>query len=530
MLLTRPVAYGDRGMVATPHYLGSGAALNVLRDGGNAIDAAITAAATLGTVLPHMTGIGGDAFWLIYDAKSNSLHGIDGSGPAGRNIGPERFNRSQGIPDRGAASSLTVPGAVDSWRLAHSRFGSLPIKRLLEPAIDYARKGTPITAGIAGWIHASKAALADDPGASVIFLNGKMEPKQGDRLSQHALANTLTDIATHGCRHFYDNSARDITNYLQSRGGMLNLEDFTEYQAEWVNPISVKYRNYEAFQLPPPSQGIAGLMMLNYLQHTNISEYEYNSSEYYNLLLKAIRWALERRDRWLTDPKFLDIPINNLLDPHEAEMAVKGGIATTEAPPKENRLGRDTVFIATADAEGNAVGLVQSLYYDFGAAVLDPETGVLLQNRGAGFSLDPSHPNVLAPGKKSATTLMAGMLFRDGRPYMVHGTQGGDVQAQTNVSVVSRVVDFNLDVQQAIEAPRVLYGRSWGDAADQLLIETRAGEPALDGVSSEGRPATGVAWPHPRVGTAQAIRLRNSKDSFLEGGADPRGEGIALGF
>ena len=201
-----------------------------------------------------------------------------------------------------------------------------------------------------------------------------------------------------------------------------------------------------------------------------------------------------------------------------------------EVPPKENRLGRDTVFIATADADGNAVGLVQSLYYDFGAAVLDPETGVLLQNRGAGFSLDPSHPNVLAPGKKSATTLMAGMLFRDGRPYMVHGTQGGDVQAQTNASVVTRVVDFNLDVQQAIEAPRVLFGRSWGDAADQLLIETRAGEPALDGVSSEGRPATGVAWPHPRMGTAQAIRLRNSEDSFLEGGADPRGEGIALGF
>ena len=323
MLLTRPVAYGDRGMVATPHYLGSGAALNVLRDGGNAIDAAITAAATLGTVLPHMTGIGGDAFWLIYDAKSNSLHGIDGSGPAGRNIGPERFNRSQGIPDRGAASSLTVPGAVDSWRLAHSRFGSLPLKRLLDPAIDYAREGTPITAGIAGWIHASKADLGDDPGASAIFLNGKMEPKQGDRLLQHALANTLTDIATHGCRHFYDNSARDITNYLQSRGGMLNLEDFTEYQAEWVNPISVKYRNCEAFQLPPPSQGIAGLMMLNYLQHTNISEHEYDSSEYYNLLLKAIRWALERRDRWLTDPKFLDIPMKQLLDPYEAEMAVK---------------------------------------------------------------------------------------------------------------------------------------------------------------------------------------------------------------
>ncbi|WP_298225241.1 gamma-glutamyltransferase [Acidocella sp.] len=517
-------------MVATPHYLGSGAALNVLRDGGNAIDAAITAAATLGTVLPHMTGIGGDAFWLIYDAKSNSLHGIDGSGPAGRNVSPGRFDRSQGIPERGAASSLTVPGAVDSWRLAHSRFGSLPLKRLLEPAIDYAREGTPVTAGIAGWIRASKPALLDDPGSSAIFLKNGGEPKQGDRLFQHALAKTLTDIGTHGCRFFYDKTALDITNYLQSRGGMLSVEDFSKYQAEWVDPISVKYRNYEAFQLPPPSQGIAGLMMLNYLQHTNISEHEYDSPEYYNLLLNAIRWALERRDRWLTDPKFLDIPIKQLLDSHEAEIAVRGGMATPEAPPMENRLGKDTAFIATADADGNAVGLVQSLYYDFGAAVLDPETGVLLQNRGAGFSLDPSHPNVLAPGKKSATTLMAGMLFRDGKPYMVHGTQGGDVQAQTNASLVTRVVDFNLNVQQAIEAPRILFGRSWGDAADQLLIETRAGDSASDMVSPEGRKATGVAWPHPRMGTAQAIRLSNSGNSFLEGGADPRGEGIALGF
>lgn len=530
MPLTRPVAYGEGGMVATPHYLGSVAALDVLRDGGNAVDAAVAAAAALGSVLPHMTGIGGDAFWLIYDAQSNSLHGINGSGPAGRCADPGRFDPEQSIPDRGAMSAITVPGAVDSWRLAHTSFGHLPLARLLEPAIHYARIGTPVTAGIAGWIQASKMALENDTGAKMIFLNNGIAPQQGSRLSQSMLADTLEAIATHGPRHFYDTSARSIVDYLHGRGGLLWLEDFREYRAQWVKPISTHYRGFDAYQLPPPSQGIAGLMILNYLQHTNIKKYGYGSAEYYDLLLKAIRWALGRRDRWLTDPKFCNIPVRQLLDPLEAETAAQGGAENSDASTKGAQLGNDTVFIATADVAGNAVGLVQSLYYDFGAAVLDPATGVLLQNRGAGFSLDPSHPNILAPGKQSATTLMAGMLFRDGQPYLVHGTQGGDVQAQTNAAVVTRIVDFNLDVQQAIEAPRVLFGRSWGDEANQLLIEAQTNDPILDKLKTKGHSATSVQWPHPRMGTAQAIRLKNSDQPFLEGGADPRGEGLALGF
>ena len=530
MHLTRPVARAEQGMVATPHYLSSIAALEVLRDGGNAVDAAVTAAVTLGSVLPHMTGIGGDAFWLIYDAKSKSLRGINGSGPSGRLVKPDLFDRARGIPDRGPRSAITVPGAVDSWRLAYSSLGSLPLARLFEPAIFYARSGTPVTLGIADWICQSAIPLQNDAGCSeVFFQDGKSLP-EGARLSQPALAQTLESIASKGFRHFYDVTAQSVVKYLQSQDGLMTTDDFKQYQAEWVTPISTRYRDYEAFQLPPPSQGITGLMILNFLEYADIGKCEYNAIEYYDFLLKAIRWAFWRRDKWLTDPKFLNIPIDALLDPREARIAAQD--ATTLPTSKKDRAkqGSDTVFIATADKNGNAVGLVQSIYYDFGAAVLDPESGVLLQNRGAGFSLDVDHPNFLTPGKQSATTLMSGMLFSRGQPYMIHGTQGGEGQAQTNAAIITRTIDFGLDIQQAIEAPRVLFGRSWGDSPDQVLIESTVGDAVIHGLKLNGYPATGVPWPNPRMGTAQGIKLKGVGCPFFEGGADPRGEGLALGY
>ncbi|MGE5087980.1 MAG: gamma-glutamyltransferase [Candidatus Levyibacteriota bacterium] len=530
MRLTRPPAQGERGMVATPHHLASVAALDVLREGGSAVDAAVCAAATLGVVLPHMTGLGGDAFWMIHTPGARAPLAINGSGPCGASIGLADFAGRSEIPARGPRAAITVPGGVDSWRLAHARAGRLPLARLLEPAIGYARDGFAVSSDLARWTADSSAALRDDPGASALFLPNGRPLRAGERLVQAALAKTLADIATGGPRHYYEATAASIVGYLLARGGLLTTGDFAGYAASEVEPISVAYRDCRAWQLPPPSQGVAGLLILSFLDGIDLRRAGDGSAEYFHALIQAIKWSFRKRDACLCDPRFGDVPVARLLDPALAAAERGEWLADPALQQRSRRSGSDTVFIATADADGNAVGLVHSLYFDFGAAVLDPGSGVLLQNRGSFFSLDPGHPNVLAPGKQTASTLMSGMVYRDGAPYLVHGTQGGEVQPQTNTSIVTRVLDFGLDVQQAIEAPRVLHGRSWGDAADQLLIESSVPPGVVEALRERGHPAEAAGWPHPRMGTAQAIRLKGAWGEFLEGGADPRGEGLALGF
>jgi gamma-glutamyltranspeptidase/glutathione hydrolase len=517
-------------MVATAHYLGSGAALDVLKRGGSAVDAAICAAATLGVVLPHMIGVGGDAFWLIYDARSGKVHAINGSGPCGRNIDAGSYMPEGRIPHRGPRSAITVPGAVDSWRLAHERFGKLPVAELLQPAIEYARKGSPVSNDLAAWIHNDRHELASDPGSAQIFLDDGRPYLPGARLVQSALAGTLERMASRGLRSFYDAAGRSIATYLDQIGGALTAEDFINYTARWVDPITARYRGFDAFQLPPPSQGIAGLLILNFLNDLDLRKLGPISPEFYSALIQATKWAFEKRDRHLADPLFYSVPVPELLDPRlalaERSMWLAQPQRETASPPS----GSDTTFICVADDEGNAVGMVQSLYFDFGACVADPESGVMLQNRGSFFSLDPEHPNYLKPGKQSASTLMSGMLCKDGKPYLVYGSQGGEVQPQAQTALVTRIVDFGMDVQSALDAPRLLYGRSWGDASNQLLLEGSAPDAVFDGLKRSGHPVEQVGWPHVRMGTAQAIRLRGPWSPFFEGGADVRGEGVALGF
>lgn len=530
MRLTRPVAYGEHGMVSTPHYLASTASLEVLREGGTAVDAAICAAATLGVVMPHMTGIGGDAFWLVHENDQRAPLAINGSGFCGHSVSPSDYSGYDEIPMRGPLSAITVPGAVDSWRVAHERAGRLPLSRLLEPAIDYARKGVAVSSDLHQWIKTSAEVLQDDPGTQALFFRNGQALPQGARIKQTALAESLSAIAEHGTQHFYQSVARSIVGYLKSRGGLLEEEDFARYQARMVEPISADYRGYTAYQVPPPSQGLTGLLILQFLNGIDVAGLKDGSADYYHALIQAIKWAFQKRDTWLADPDFVDIPLAELLDPQLAESERDAWLSNAALEHLSQPTGNDTVFITTADADGNSVGLVQSLYFDFGAAVLDPDSGVLLQNRGSNFSLDPTHPNMLAPGKQTASTLMSGMLFKDDKPYLVHGTQGGEAQPQTNTSVITRIVDFGMDVQQAIEAPRLLYGRSWGDTANQLLLESTAGDKTLDQLNALGHPAESAPWPYPRKGTAQAIRLKGDWGEFLEGGADPRGEGLALGY
>ncbi len=530
MRSTRATCRAENGMVATAHYLGSDAALDVLKQGGSAVDAAIAAAATMSVVLPHMIGIGGDAFWLIYDARSRKVHAINGSGPCGRHVDARAYADEGAVPHRGPRAAITVPGAVDSWRLAHERCGRLPLPRLMERAIAYARHGMPVSNDLAAWIAEDQAALAADPGAAHVFLDEGRPFAPGARLTQRALANTLARIAKDGPRSFYDVTGRSIAAYLKQHGGSLAAGDFTDYRARWVDPISTPYRGYDAFQLPPPSQGLAGLLILNFLEGLDLKGFGPDSPQFYSALIQATKWAFEKRDRYLCDPLFGEVPVRALLAPSlvAAERAawLNAPGRMTVSPPS----GSDTTFICTADAEGNAVGLVQSLYFDFGACVVDPESGVLMQNRGSFFSLDPAHPNCLKPGKQSASTLMSGMLLKEGLPYLVYGSQGGEVQPQAQTALVTRIVDLGLDVQSALDAPRLLYGRSWGDSANKLLLEDNAPDAVFEGLHRIGHPVTRATWPHTRMGTAQAIRLKGPWSDFHEGGADARGEGIALGF
>ncbi|TAM89535.1 MAG: gamma-glutamyltransferase [Candidimonas sp.] len=527
---SRATCRAENGMVATAHYLGSDAALDALKRGGTAVDAAIAAASTMSVVLPHMVGLGGDAFWLIYDAQSRKVHAINGSGPAGARVTAACYAGEDSVPHRGPRAAITVPGAVDSWRLAHERYGRLTMPELLTRAITYARDGAPVSADLSSWIATDRDTLAADPGSTAVFLRDGAAPAAGARLRQEALASTLERLADHGLRTFYTQTGRGIAAYLAAAGGYLDATDFADYQAHWVNPITTRYRGYEAYQLPPPSQGVAASMILNFLDGLDLGRFEPDSSGFYHALIQATKWAFQKRDRYLCDPRFGDIPLSRLLAPSLAAAERDRWLQDPLRMVVSRASGGDTTFICTADAEGNAVGLVQSLYFDFGACVADPDSGVVMQNRGSFFSLDPAHPNALRPGKQPASTLMSAMLLKDGDPYLVYGSQGGEVQPQAQTALVTRIVDFGLDVQGALDAPRVLYGRTWGDDGSKLLLESSAPQKTFDELRARGHPVQTAQWPHTRMGTAQAIRLKGPWSEFFEGGADVRGEGIALGF
>ncbi|MGF6777277.1 gamma-glutamyltranspeptidase [Paraburkholderia sp. GAS334] len=527
---TRPVSRAERGMVATAHPLATQEALAVLRAGGSAVDAALTAAAMLSVVQPHMTGIGGDAFWMIAPAGEAPI-GIDGSGQSARRATLERFSGHTALPTRGALAALTVPGAVGSWMLARERFGKLPLERVLAPAIDYAREGVAVGRDLARWFADDAEVLRADAGCRATYFDEHGHVlKEGARLRQPALAGTFGHLVRHGLSAFYRDIGDSAAAYVDAQGGLLDAMDFASNRAQWVKPLRTQYRGYEVCQMPPPSQGVAGAMILNFLDGVQIDPRAPLGADYFHAKIQAIKWAFGYRDRHLTDPLIVKVPIDELLAASLAARERDAWLADATRQHAAVAQGSDTTFICVADSEGNAVGLVQSLYFDFGAALLDPATGVLLQNRGSFFSLDPRHPNALAPGKRTASTLMSAMLLKDGLPYLVYGTQGGEGQPQTQTSIATRVADFGWDVQRAIEAPRVLCGRAWGDASNRLLLEDSAPAATFDALRALGHPVEAAAALHPLFGTAQAIRLRGPWSPFFEGGADPRGEGVALGY
>jgi len=543
----RPPTYAPRGVVSTPHYLASAAGLNMLERGGSAVDAAIAANAVLCVVYPHMAGLGGDGFWLIAEPGTGKVHGLNASGPAARLATLDYYrprSKNNEIPARGPLSVLTVPGAIDGWRLAHERFGRLAWGDLFDAAIAYARDGMPVSRSLADWSAQDEPILASHAATAAIFLPGKRVPREGQRLVQGDLARSLQLIASQGARKgFYEGSISEhICSALQPLGSPLAADDFAAFHAEWVEPITASYRGYDVYELPPNTQGFTALQILKLIEGYDVAAWGEGTADYYHHMAETVKVAFADREEWLTDPNFVDIPVQRLIsqayaderrrliDPERAlNIAdVPAGIAY-EHPHERRPPDGDTCYFCAADRDGMVVSLIQSIYHGFGSAVVGGDTGIILQNRGAFFALDEQHPNHLRPGKRTFHTLIPALLARDGQPYLAFGSMGGEGQPQSQAALATRIIDFGYDVQQAIEAPRWLMGRTWGTRSRNLSLEGRISDEVARELKRRGQPIQMVTDWNDNLGHAQAIRVDREQGLF-EGGADPRGDGAALGY
>jgi gamma-glutamyltranspeptidase/glutathione hydrolase len=534
-------------VVSTPHYLASQAGLNILQRGGTAVDAAIAANAVLCVAYPHMAGLGGDGFWLIADEKTNRVYGLNASGHAAQ-LATLDFYRSKSadheIPSRGPLSILTVPGAVDGWRAAHERFGGLPWSELFEAAITYARDGVPVSRSLLDWIVQDVPILTQYPATAAVFLPGGQVPREGARLIQTNLAQSLQHIAEQGARGgFYEGQiAKQICEGIESLGSPLRKSDFADFHAEWVDPITTAYRGYDVHELPPNTQGFTPLQILNLIEGYDVVAWGDGTADYYHHMAEAVKIAFADREEWLTDPRFVEIPVQRLIskeycnerrrliDPERAlDIAqVPAGIAY--AHPHERRVPEgDTCYFCAADRNGMVVSLIQSIFHDFGSAVIGGDTGIIMQNRGGFFSLDEHHPNHLRPGKRTFHTLIPALMTRNGRPYLAFGSMGGEGQPQTQAALATRIIDFGYDIQQAIEAPRWLMGRTWGTKSRNMSLEGRIPDEVVRELKRRGQPVQMVTDWNDNMGHAHAIRV-DREQGFYEGGADPRGDGAALGY
>lgn len=523
---------GTHGMVSSPHYLATVAGLKVLQGGGSAVDAAIAVNSTLGVVYPHMTGMGGDAFWLVHDAASGTVHALNGSGRAAAQASRERYRAAghEVIPQRGPLSLVTVPGAVDSWCMAHERFGKLSLADDLAQAIAYARDGYPVSAGQARFTAATADVLAQHGPTAGTFLPGGRVPQAGQLLRMPGLAETMDLVAQKGRAGFYAGPVREeIVRAVAEAGGCWQADDLTGHHGTWQAPISTTYRGRVLYQHPPNSQGFVHLMVMNILECFEVSLLHSDHPAYLHLVVEATKLAFADRDRYLTDPEHCDIPMQRLLSKdYAAELAAR--IDLEQARPSHPQpMGQDTTCTVVVDQWGNAVSIIQSLYHEFGSAFVAGDTGVLLQNRGSFFSLDPDHVNCLEPGKRCFHTLMPGMMFAEDHLDLVYGTMGGEGQPQTSTALVTRYVDFDEDIQDVIDHPRWLYGRTWGDDTQNLRIENRFSDATTLRLARMGHHVETIdAWSD-LAGHAAAITI-NHDNGVLTGAADARGEGIAAGW
>ena len=515
-------------MVACPHALASAAGVDALRSGGSAVDAAVAAASSLAVLYPHMCSIGGDAFWLIYDARAKKVSYLDGGGRAAAAATLDRFAGQGEIPFRGLApATLTTPGAVASFCEAHARHGRLPFARCLRDAIHYAAEGFPVTARLSRWIEQTAPEL--DAASAAIFLPGGKAPRPGEVLKNPQLAMTLRAIAAQGRAGFYEG---EVARHLAQLGGFFTERDLAAQGAYWGEPIRGGYRGVTLYETPAPTQGFTVLEMLNLLEPLDLGPFL--GPDHVHLLVQAKQIAYHDRDRWLADPRFAEVPMERLISREHAAQRRALIDAKRALPwdkvPSYGSLTGDTVYVAAVDASGNAASLIFSLYGVFGSCVASAETGVVLQNRGAYFSLDPKHPNRLEPGKVPLHTLIASLAFRNGKLWAVLGCMGADGQPQIHLQTYVAMIDFGQDIQQALAGPRWLSGRfGLGEARDTLHIEARFPRATIDELERRGHPVDRWGDWNELAGHAHGITL-DPQTGLLAGGFDPRSDGTASGY
>jgi gamma-glutamyltranspeptidase / glutathione hydrolase len=534
----RGLAIAERGMVATAHPLASAAALQILREGGNAADAILAAAAVLGVTLGSTNSLGGDMFCLYYDASSRRVTGFNGNGPAGSGATLEAM-RSRGLrhmPARGPLT-VTVPGAVDGYCELHKRFGTMPLTRLFADAIHYAEDGHPIGQQMSRIIDSHKNDLKDEVEWSKVFLQKGRPPKPGERFVQKDYGWSLRQVAEGGRDAFYEGEvAKRMLATIEARDGLLTADDLKKHRTEVYEPISTTYRGKTVFETQPPSQGFIVLEMLNMLEPENLGAMGWGSASAIHRMVEAKKLAFADRWEFMGDPRHVSAPTDTLIskryaadrrrsiDPNQA--------LKTAAPGAPREAAADTTYLCAVDGKGNAASFIHTIYHQFGSGVVAAGTGITFTNRGRAFVLDETHPNRIQPGKRTMHTLNCYLLTEGDELYLVGGTPGADSQPQWNVQILTDLLDFELNEQEAAESPKwvSLPGTVPSEIGSPYVLEMEGGfDPATVAELTRLGHQIEVLPPYSLRGSVQLIR-RDAETGALFGASDPGSDGLAIGF
>jgi gamma-glutamyltranspeptidase/glutathione hydrolase len=528
----RSVVRANHAMVASSQPLASQTGLDILKRGGNAVDAAIAMAAVLNVTEPNMTGIGGDAFMMVYSAKTKKLEALNASGRAPKALTMERLTSlgNKQMPLYGM-ETITVPGAFDGWVTLLEKHGTMKLPDLLAPAIALAENGFPVMEKtVADWIP-EVGKLKRMPAAAATYLVNGEAPKPGDIFVQKNLARTFRALAKGGRDAFYRGEiAKAIVDYCQKNGGYLTMEDLAEHKSTWVEPISTTYRGHTLYEFPPNNQGLTALIMLNILEGIDLESMRNDPARYYHTLIEATKIAFADRNRYIADPAFAKVPVKELLSKDYA--AKRRALINPDKaidPPAygDVKMGSDTTYFTVVDKDRNAVSFINSLFNSFGSGVVAGDTGIMLHNRGSGFVLQPDHPNRLEPGKRPFHTLIPAMVFKDGQLLMTYGVMGGDIQAQGHAQVLINLIDRGLNLQQAIDAPRIRYISGRG-----VMLEDTLPPAVIADLVARGHervlPPAGIMH-RALMGGGQAIMI-DPQTGALSGGSDGRKDGLAIGY
>lgn len=533
---TRSEVIAQNGMAATSQPLCTQVALDILKKGGSAVDAAIAANACLGLMEPTGNGIGGDIFAILWDAKTEKLYGLNGSGRSPKSLTREWFleNNYESIPSHGALP-VSVPGAVKGWFDLHEKFGKLPMTEILAPTVEYGRKGFPVSELIAYYMDRSGNFLSKYPNFSDVYMPNGKTPAKGEVFKNPFLASTLEKIGKGGADAFYKGKmAKTIADHVQEQGGFLSVEDLASHESEWIDPVSANYRGYDVWELPPNGQGIAALQILNIMEGFDVKEAGFGSPRYVHLFTEAKKLAFEDRAKYYADPDFNKIPVEELISKEYAK--------ERRALINENRAGRrydpgnlehgETIYLTVADKDGNMISLIQSNFRGMGSGITPPGLGFILQDRGELFTLEKNHFNSYEPGKRPFHTIIPAFITKDGKPWISFGLMGGAMQPQGHAQVVMNLIDFGMSLQEAGDAPRISHGGSSQPTGEKmsdggwLSLETGFDYETIRKLMKMGHR---IRYSNGIYGGYQAI-MWDKKNKVFYGASESRKDGQAAGF